>query len=89
MLFTVNQRLKSKIQSRIEQLASKICNDVCQGQQNLLKYEKLNKELFMMPVARTQYSGPRLNGLKKERPYKIVFLTLRKETMKKDYRTIV
>ena len=36
---------ESAIQSRIEQLDAKICNDVCQDQQDLLEYEKLKKEL--------------------------------------------
>ena len=36
---------ESAIQSRIEQLDSKICNDVCQNQKDLLKYETLKKEL--------------------------------------------
>ena len=36
---------KSRIQSRIEQLDDKICNAVCQDQQDLLEYEKLRQEL--------------------------------------------
>ena len=36
---------ESTIQSRIEELDSKICCDVCQHQQNLLEYEILKKEL--------------------------------------------
>ena len=36
---------ESAIQSRIEQLDLKICNDVCQDQQDLLEYEALKKEL--------------------------------------------
>ena len=32
-------------ESRIEQLDAKICNDVCQDQQDLLEYEKLKEEL--------------------------------------------
>ena len=36
---------ESAIQSRIEQLDAKICNDGCQDQQDLLEYEKLKKEL--------------------------------------------
>ena len=36
---------ESAIESRIEQLDAKICNDVCQDQQDLLEYEKLKKEL--------------------------------------------
>ena len=36
---------ESAIQSRMEQLDAKICNDVCQDQQDLLEYEKLKKEL--------------------------------------------
>ena len=36
---------ESAIQSRIEQLDAKICNDVCQDQQDFLEYEKLKKEL--------------------------------------------
>jgi len=36
---------ESAIQSRIAQLDSKICNDVCQDQQDLFEYEALKKEL--------------------------------------------
>ena len=36
---------ESIIQSRIEELDSKICNDVCLDQNILLEYEKLKKEL--------------------------------------------
>ena len=36
---------ESIIQSRIEELDSKICNDVCLEQNILLEYEKLKKEL--------------------------------------------
>ena len=37
--------LESIIQSRIEELDSKICNDVCLDKNILLEYEKLKKEL--------------------------------------------
>ena len=36
---------ESTIQSKIEELDFKICNDVCQDQQNSLEYEVLKKEL--------------------------------------------
>lgn len=36
---------ESRIQSRIEQLDDKICNAVCQDQQDLLECEKLMQEL--------------------------------------------
>ena len=35
---------ESVIQSRIEELDSKICNEVCLDQQILTEYEKLKKE---------------------------------------------
>jgi len=36
---------ESAIQSRIEELGSKICNDVCLDEHILAEYEKLKKEL--------------------------------------------
>ena len=37
----------------------------------------------MKLIVRAQYSGPRLDGLKKEKDLQNIFLTWRKETMKK------
>ena len=36
---------ESTIQSKIEELGFKICNHVCQDQQNLLEYEVLTKAI--------------------------------------------
>ena len=67
---------ESAIQSRIEQLDAKICNDICQDQQDLLEYEKLKKELHGIYEANGKGAIFRSNATwieKGERPTKYFF----------------
>ena len=66
---------ESAIQSRIEQLDSKICYDVCQNQKDLLEYETLKKELQGLYEinGKGAFSGLSLDGLKKEKSQQNIF----------------
>ena len=76
---------ESAIQRRIEQLDSKICNDVCQDQQDLQEYETLKKELQGIYEANGKGAifRSKVRWIEKgEKPTKY-FSTLREEIMTK------
>ena len=76
---------ESIIQSRIEELDSKFCNDVCLEQNILSEYEKLKKELQEMyeEKGRGAFSDPKLDGLKMEKSQRNFSLISREGIMKK------